>query len=49
MDERCDNATPADADSENGGTCGKMGQAVPVMDGLPTIKISEITVGGTES
>jgi TldD protein len=32
-----------------GGTCGKMGQAVPVMDGLPTIKISEITVGGTES
>jgi TldD protein len=32
-----------------GGTCGKMGQAVPVMDGIPTIKISEITVGGTES
>lgn len=32
-----------------GGTCGKMGQAVPVMDGLPTIKISEITVGGTKS
>jgi TldD protein len=32
-----------------GGTCGKMGQAVPVMDGLPTIRISEITVGGTES
>jgi TldD protein len=32
-----------------GGTCGKRGQAVPVMDGLPTIKISEITVGGTES
>lgn len=32
-----------------GGTCGKRGQAVPVMDGLPTVKISEITVGGTES
>jgi TldD protein len=32
-----------------GGTCGKRGQAVPVMDGLPTIKITEITVGGTES
>ena len=32
-----------------GGTCGKRGQAVPVMDGIPTIKISEITVGGTES
>ena len=32
-----------------GGTCGKRGQAVPVMDGIPTIKISDITVGGTES
>ncbi|MGD9140717.1 MAG: metallopeptidase TldD-related protein [bacterium] len=32
-----------------GGTCGKRGQAVPVMDGIPTVKISNITVGGTES
>ncbi|MDQ6734506.1 MAG: metalloprotease TldD [Nitrospirota bacterium] len=30
------------------GTCGKDGQSVPVGVGLPTIKIDEITVGGTE-
>jgi TldD protein len=30
------------------GTCGKDGQSVPVGVGLPTIKIEEITVGGTE-
>ena len=29
------------------GTCGKEGQSVPVGVGLPTIKILEITVGGT--
>lgn len=29
------------------GTCGKEGQAVPVGVGLPTIKVDEITVGGT--
>ncbi len=29
------------------GTCGKDGQSVPVGVGLPTIKISEMTVGGT--
>ncbi len=29
------------------GTCGKEGQSVPVGVGLPTIRISEITVGGT--
>lgn len=28
------------------GTCGKGGQAVPVNDGCPTIKISRMTVGG---
>jgi TldD protein len=28
------------------GTCGKEGQEVPVGDGCPTIKISEMTVGG---
>ncbi|MBI3356680.1 MAG: metalloprotease TldD, partial [Nitrospirae bacterium] len=35
---------------DNGiGTCGKDGQSVPVGVGLPTLKIDEITVGGTES
>ena len=29
------------------GTCGKDGQGVPVGHGMPTIRISEITVGGT--
>jgi TldD protein len=33
---------------DNGiGTCGKDGQSVPVGVGVPTIKIDEITVGGT--
>ncbi|HVP58608.1 MAG TPA: metallopeptidase TldD-related protein [bacterium] len=31
------------------GTCGKAGQGVPVADGMPTVKISEITIGGTKS
>ncbi len=31
------------------GTCGKEGQSVPVGVGLPTIRIDEITVGGTAS
>jgi TldD protein len=30
------------------GTCGKDGQSVPVGVGLPTLKISEMTVGGTK-
>src|SRR5437879_1256433 len=30
------------------GICGKEGQTIPVSVGLPTIKIREITVGGTE-
>jgi TldD protein len=30
------------------GICGKEGQSIPVGVGLPTIKIQEITVGGTE-
>jgi len=32
--------------SEGGWTCGKGGQGVPVSMGLPTIKVSAITVGG---
>jgi TldD protein len=31
------------------GTCGKDGQSVPVGVGLPTIRIDEITVGGTSN
>jgi TldD protein len=33
---------------EGVGTCGKDGQSVPVGVGIPTIKISEMTVGGTK-
>ncbi|HEX6131972.1 MAG TPA: metallopeptidase TldD-related protein, partial [Actinomycetota bacterium] len=31
------------------GTCGKDGQSVPVGVGLPTVKIDELTVGGTQA
>jgi len=31
------------------GTCGKAGQSVPVGVGLPTIRIDELTIGGTEA
>jgi TldD protein len=31
------------------GTCGKEGQGVPVGDGVPTLKVAELTIGGTAS
>jgi TldD protein len=31
------------------GICGKDGQSIPVGVGQPTVKIDEITVGGTET
>jgi TldD protein len=42
-------AVGSDMALDNGvGICGKDGQSVPVGVGLPTIKISEMTVGGTK-
>jgi TldD protein len=35
--------------SEGGWTCGKDGQGVPVSQGIPTCKISSVTVGGMNS
>lgn len=34
--------------ADGGWTCGKNGQSVPVGMGIPTTKVSEITVGGTK-
>jgi len=29
------------------GTCGKDGQGVPVGDGVPTLRVQALTIGGT--
>jgi TldD protein len=31
---------------EGGWTCGKDGQSVPVSQGMPTVKVSRLSVGG---
>jgi TldD protein len=33
----------------HGGTCGKDGQGVPVSDGMPTVKVGAISIGGRKS
>ena len=41
-------AVGSDASHDPGlGTCGKDGQSVPVGVGLPTVRIDNLTVGGT--
>jgi TldD protein len=37
-----------DMEISGGGTCGKSGQAKPVSDGNPTLKVSKITIGGAK-
>ncbi len=38
-----------DFDMGSPGTCGKDGQGVPVGDGVPTLRVKELTIGGTSA
>ncbi len=47
--ERVDMVSDDLAIDEGGWTCGKDGQSVPVSQGLPTVRVSSMTVGGRGS
>lgn len=47
--ERIDMVSDDLSIDEGGWTCGKDGQSVPVSQGMPTVRVSAITVGGRKS